>query len=86
MKYFNDTNRKDFPDYFQNNQILMIKRECLMKWKKLNNEDIVNLQHIFLMSLIDENETYRPIDVKTLLEETINVSVDVAKRCELTFT
>ncbi|CAF4194255.1 unnamed protein product [Rotaria sordida] len=33
MKYFNDTNQKYFPDYFQNNQILMIKRGCLMKWK-----------------------------------------------------
>ncbi|CAF3918368.1 unnamed protein product, partial [Rotaria sp. Silwood1] len=63
IKYFDDINQKDFPNYFRNNHILMVKRECLMKWK-INNEDIVNLQHIFLMSLIDEDKTHRPIGVR----------------------
>ncbi|CAF3449070.1 unnamed protein product, partial [Rotaria sp. Silwood2] len=78
MKYFDDTNQNDFPNYFRNNQILMVKREYLMKWK-MNNEDVINLQHIFLMSLIDKDETHRSIGVKTLLEETIRV-VDVSEQ------
>ncbi|CAF2941257.1 unnamed protein product [Rotaria sp. Silwood2] len=75
IKHFDDANQKNPPAYLQSSPILMAQRERLIKWKA-NNKDAVNLQRIFLTSLRNQEETDRPIGVRTVIEETISI-IDV---------